>query len=178
MKRNQVTKGLILIVLVMIAVQLNAQGFGRNKGLRGRDNAPCIYRDSLQPGVNCHIPGLSPEQDKAIQKLKVAFHKEALQLKNQMAEKKARLNTLRTADKPDMAAIDKTIDELAALKTQLMKKKERHQQEIRALLNDEQRLFFDSKGGRKGKKGKGMGKGRGGNCDGNGPHGPGRGFGF
>lgn len=177
MKITRMKTGMILVVLVMMLSQLSAQGYGGKRGLRGRENPFCLAQDSLKPGLNCRIPDLTPEQDKEIRKLNTAFHKEAMQIKNQIAEKKARLQTLRTADKADMAAIDKTIDELAALKTQLMKKKERRRQEIRALLNDEQRLFFDSKAGKMGKKGKagrGHGRGNGGNCDGSGPHGRGQ----
>jgi hypothetical protein len=62
-----------------------------------------------------------------------------------------------------------------------MKKKLRHEQDVKAQLNDEQKLFFDTKGPKNGKQGKGKGGkcGKGmKQCDGSGPHGDGRGRGF
>ena len=65
-------------------------------------------------------------------------------LRNQLGEKKARLRTLSTADKVNMTEVNKIIDDIGAMQTQLMKLKEQHRQEIRKLLNDEQRVMFDA----------------------------------
>jgi hypothetical protein len=59
-----------------------------------------------------------------------------------------------------MTAINKTIDEISVLKTTIAKKREAHKQEVRKLLNDEQRLFFDANAGKRG-QGKGMHHGQG-----------------
>lgn len=104
----------------------------------------------------CKIPNLTDDQAKQISGLKVSHQKEMLQFRNQMQEKRARLNTLRTADKPDMAAINKVVEEMGGLHTQMMKKREAHRQDVRKLLTEEQKVFFDSRPGR----GQGHGFGR------------------
>ncbi|MDD5572129.1 MAG: periplasmic heavy metal sensor [Bacteroidales bacterium] len=86
---------------------------------------------------------LTPEQKTKMKDLKVAKMKETLPIKNQLGEKKAHLRTLSTSAKPDMIEINKTIDEIGALHTQLMKKNAAHQQEVRKILTDDQRIIFD-----------------------------------
>lgn len=98
------------------------------------------------------IPGLTEEQQKQIDKFSVAHQKQMLDLRNQLQEKKARYQTLMTKDVPDMKAINQTIDEMGALKTQMMKARAEHHQMVRKDLNEEQRLFFDTHFG----KGMGM----------------------
>lgn len=90
------------------------------------------------------IPGLSEEQQGQIKALRTEHMKAMQPLHNQLGEKKARLQTLTTADKVNMAEVNKVIDEIGKLQTQLMKLKEQHRQEIRKLLNDEQRIMFDA----------------------------------
>lgn len=91
-----------------------------------------------------NIPGLTDQQKTAIEKIRVQTQKEALPIRNEMREKRARLNTLGTADKADMNEINKVVGEIGDLQTQLMKNREMAKQQIRELLNDEQRLFFDT----------------------------------
>lgn len=86
---------------------------------------------------------LTAEQKTQIEKLKTAHMKEMIGLKNQLKEKKAHLRTVTTVDKVDMVEVNKTIDEIGVIKTEMMKKKEAHKQEVRKLLTEEQRLKFD-----------------------------------
>ncbi len=88
---------------------------------------------------------LTDEQQNQIKAYKTEAQRQLLQLSNRLAEKQARLRTLETADKPDMKAINATIDEMAKLQADKMKVKAACKQNIRVLLNDEQRLEFDSK---------------------------------
>ena len=81
-----------------------------------------------QPGLGkgmCNIPDLSEEQQKKIDELMVPHQKEMLMLRNQIQEKKAHLQTLTSADNADMASINKTIDEMGAMKIDKMKKVEK-----------------------------------------------------
>src|SRR3989339_975255 len=98
------------------------------------------------------IKDLSDEQKQKIDKIKFANQKENLQLKNKLAEKKAQLKTLESADNADMSAINKIIDEMSALKAEMHKKRAAQKQEIRKILTEEQRLQFDIHGGKKGLK--------------------------
>lgn len=90
------------------------------------------------------IPGLSEDQQEQIKALRVK-HMEAMKpLRNELGEKKARLRTLTTADKVNMTEVNKVIDDIGKMQTQMMKLKVQHRQEIRKLLNNEQRLMFDA----------------------------------
>lgn len=102
-------------------------------------------------GPMMKIPGLTDEQKTAIQKLRLANQKEMQGLKNQLAENRAHYHTLMTADKPDMNAINKNIDEYSAIRTTMMKSQAAHIQDVRKLLTDEQRLVFDSHRGMRGR---------------------------
>ncbi len=106
----------------------------------------------------CNLPNISKEQQAKISKLRTAHMKESQKTRNIMGEKRARLQTLQTADKVDMKAVNKTIDEIGVLRTEMHKKRATHRQSVRNLLTDEQKVVFDSKRGR---NGKGFGKGRG-----------------
>ena len=106
------------------------------------------------------IPNLTDEQQTKIENLRVAHLKEIQPLKNQMAELKAKQRTLTTADKPDMKAIDANIDEITKLQNTIMKKAAAHRQDVRAVLTDEQKLWFDAHAGNW-KKGNGFGQRKG-----------------
>lgn len=149
MKLINLKSAALVLLVTMVSSQLYSQpGPGKQKFDNRERRQECRFHDdSLRCPRGGMMPDLTPEQEKVIKKSKLSFQKEASQLKNQIAEKKARLRTLSTAEKPDQAAIDKIIDEIAALKAQLDKKRSRHQQEIRAVLTDEQKVIFDSKKG-------------------------------
>ena len=66
-----------------------------------------------------------------------------IQFKNKVNEKKAQLKTLEGLDKPDMAAINKSIDEVTTLRAEMMKSQAAFHQDIRKLLNDEQKIEFN-----------------------------------
>lgn len=122
------------------------------------------------------IPNLTADQKTKIQALRVAHQKEVTPLKNELAEKKAHLRTLETAEKSDKDAINKTIDEISTLQAKIMKLNASHRMAVASNLTDEQKVFFNSHQGkmRNGKRGYGMGVGMGngrGNGMGNGNRG-------
>jgi Spy/CpxP family protein refolding chaperone len=101
------------------------------------------------PGFKSNIPDLTEEQQKKLSDLGLEHQKNMLQFRNQMDVKNAQLNLLSTADKADMNAINKTIDEIGTLKTQMMKERENHHQQVRSLLTEKQRVIFDTQRGNK-----------------------------
>ncbi|MHC1775922.1 MAG: Spy/CpxP family protein refolding chaperone [Lentimicrobium sp.] len=117
------------------------------------------------------IPDLTEEQQTAIEQLRIKHFRKAELIRAEIGEKEARLVTLRVAEKEDVKAIDNTIDDISKLRGDLMKMREAHQREIKVLLNDTQKAYFDA---RKGKGRKGNGYGHRGRHDGDGP---GRGYG-
>ncbi len=98
---------------------------------------------------------LTAEQRTRIDQMHVAFAKEKLPLKLKAKTIKVELALLATADKADNKAIAQRVDELLALKKQIMQKRYAHIAAMRALLTAEQRASFDLEVLRKAKKGRG-----------------------
>jgi Spy/CpxP family protein refolding chaperone len=151
---------MVSLVGFMLTVSLMAQrGYGP-----GHFNAD-------KPGmgsVGHAIPDLTAEQEQKIGELRMAHMKEMNNYRSELSIKQAELQKLQTADNVEMEKINAKIDEIGKLKTEMAKKRATHYQKVRALLTDEQRVFFDS---RHGKPGPGMRMGR------RGTHGPREGFG-
>ncbi|MDA3945032.1 MAG: Spy/CpxP family protein refolding chaperone [Bacteroidetes bacterium] len=123
------------------------------------------------PGNHCmNIPDLTDDQQTKLEMMRTTQMKAMQDFRNQMGEKRARLQTLRTADKADMTAINKTIDEMSVIRTNMQKQREQHIQSVRNLLTEDQKVQFDSmkRGngqgfgcGQRNGQGRGCGKGRG-----------------
>ena len=110
------------------------------------------------------IPNLTEEQQNKIDQLRLDLDKAIMPLQADLGVKKAELDKLLVADKPDRKAIHKKIDEIMALKTQIKKEKVDNQLQVSALLTPDQRVAFNkchSKHGMKFEKmgGPCMGKG-------------------
>ncbi len=148
MKTNLVTKGLMVLALMTL---VSLGGFAQ----RGQRWMDCDNSRIRHHG----IPNLTEAQQSKIDALMVKHLKEVTPLRNELLEKEARLNTLESADKPDMNAINKTIDEIAALKAQIMKKRVAHRTEVATQLTDEQKVYFNANRHRMG-KGDGFGNGK------------------
>lgn len=89
------------------------------------------------------IPNLTEDQKTKMKDLHLAQLKEVKNFRNQLGELKAKQHTLATADKADIKAIDANIDEIVKVQGQLMKSRAQLVQNIRMLLTDEQRIYFD-----------------------------------
>ncbi len=138
-KSNLIKSGLLIGAILMIMCQVVTAQNRHSHNRWMADSAP-QYRQFNHP-----IPNLTEEQQTKIHELRTAHMKTMLKYKNEINEKEARLNTLQTEDNADMDKIYKVIDEIGALKTEMNKKKALLRQEIRKLLNDEQRVFFDTR---------------------------------
>jgi Spy/CpxP family protein refolding chaperone len=131
MKTIKSVLSLMLVTLLFVSNAAMAQGPGAKGG-----------KSQLKPAVE--IPNLSADQKTQIQSLKTAAMKESLALRTELKEKRAHLNTLAIADKVDQKAIDNEIEAIGKLQTKLMKIHAKLRQDIRAILNDEQRVYFDT----------------------------------
>jgi len=110
--------------------------------------------------AECKIPNLTDEQQQKINDLRVKHIKDVTPLKNELGEKRAKMRTLQSADKPDLNAINKLIDEMAAVRAQIQKKAAAHRVEVASLLTEEQRVYFNTHQGRKFDKGMKRGGGK------------------
>jgi Spy/CpxP family protein refolding chaperone len=128
----------VLFMLAFMAANTAIAQPGSGYGKQRLDEKNCN-----RAYYNHSLPNLSEDQQTKIEKLHDQHFKSMQAIRDQMAEKKARLNTLNHADKPDMDAINKVIEDIGQLKVQMMKKKITHRLEIRNLLTDEQKIVFD-----------------------------------
>lgn len=86
---------------------------------------------------------LSDAQKEAFKQSMMAMQKELKPLRNELGEAMAHQRTLVSADTPDMKAIDKNLEKIGDLKTEMAKIRTKHHLEMRAQLTDEQKLKFD-----------------------------------
>ena len=152
----------IFFAMISLSVNVNAQGPGRGRG-PGAGPGPGFERGDRH---GC-IPGLTEEQRTSMEKMRTAHFRKAELIRAEIGEKEARMNTLRLAEQTDEKAIDRTIDEISKLKGDLMKEREAHHRAMKAVLTDEQKVFFDDRPGRDRKRGDGSRRNGRGNQRGN-----------
>ena len=125
----------LLVALVALLTIGTSNGFAQRGMGRGMGEG---YGPNQTEGKAsyCHkIPNLTEEQKTQIEALRVKHMKSTTDLKNQMNEKRARLRTLESAENPNLGDINKTIDEITAIKATLMKNRAAHRAEISKLLS-------------------------------------------
>ena len=96
-------------------------------------------------GKVMQLPDLTEQQKEQLKKIRTANMKEILPIRNTVAEKKAHLRSLQSAEKAEMNKINSTIDEISTLKTKIAKLRAENHQKVREILTDDQRIIFDSK---------------------------------
>jgi len=141
---------LTMAVLLIGSANLIAQN-GRNHSKQGNGY-----------GTNqiCHqIPDLTEDQQTKIKALRVDHMKEMTALRNQTNELRAKKQTLMATDNADMKEINAIIDQMTNLQNKRMKLSAKHHQEVRNELNDEQKVYFDSRKMHNHRNGRGMGQG-------------------
>ena len=138
MKRNFILLSAAVIVLVLAGLSLaQMERRGPMEGPRHQ-----MFREH-EPGMFAML-NLTDAQKEQIEKLRTEHMKNVLPLRNELGELRAELRTLSTVDKVNMTDINKKIDEMGKVQTELMKERAAHRQQIRSLLTDEQRVKFDS----------------------------------
>ena len=153
---NNLNNNIMKTTLFIAAVLLLGQVLQAQPGRARMDRGPGMgnYQECQM------IPELTETQKEEIQNLRTTHLKEMQNFRNQVGENRAAYRTLMSADKADQKAIDSNIDAYTKLRNQMMKKQSAHQQQIRNLLTDDQKVFFDNRG-MKGRQGAGM-RGQGG----------------
>lgn len=89
------------------------------------------------------IPNLTEEQKTQLKAFRIALEKETLPLKNEVQELEAKLKTLMSQDEVKTQEAGRVIDEISDLKSSMMKKKIKHTAQIKSILDDEQKVFFN-----------------------------------
>lgn len=124
----------ILLFFAPLSILLTAQSPKTSQG----DMPP-------PPHPRYHLPDLTNEQKEAIKKREVSFLKGLVEKQNQIRAKEAKLKALTTAESPNMSAIHTMIDEIGKIKADIAKNRIQTDMDIRKLLNEEQRLVFDTR---------------------------------
>ena len=106
---------------------------------------PVAEPPDIPPPPPLLIPGLTDEQTEKIRKADLKQLEAMTPLKSLMREKNAHMNTILTAMPFNNREADKVADEIGAIHTSVLKLQIRHDQEIRAILNPDQQIIFDSK---------------------------------
>ncbi len=131
MKTKQI---MIIVVLIFVSGSIFAQGQMKRNGQVG--------------GRMMNIPDLTDVQKSQIKDMRTANMKEMLPLKNELREKQAHLNTISTGDNVKMTDVNRAIEEISAIKLTMAKKRAKNKQNIRKILTDDQRVFFDMQQGK------------------------------
>lgn len=141
MKKNILSRSLLIIIMIA-AMSMTTTVFAQ-----GRGDGPGMKRGNHMEQMMKQIPDLSKDQMDKIKSLRIDMMKQITPMKAELQELKAHLRTLSIAEKVDMEMIDKTIDKIGSLQTKMMKIHAKFRQEVRSILNDKQRVVFDSMSG-------------------------------
>lgn len=133
------------VFFLMMVTDVAAQR-GRNAF---RQQGPARYAASVgekpgQLGVCQGLDDLTPEQMEQIRELNLSRMEASALHRANMDELQAKKRGLMMGQNPDMAEVDRVIDEMSAMRAQWMKDNAAHRQQVRNLLTDEQRIVFDS----------------------------------
>lgn len=140
----------ILLCTLFIAGAANGQEL-----VNRQDKRPVLFddirnlnfiHDKAEPIVeDIPVTNLSNEQVEQLWTLQVAKQKKLNNLNNLLTEKQAQQQTLEAADKANMKAINKVIDEQIGLISQQMKLEAEYKQKIRSILTEDQRIQYDAR---------------------------------
>lgn len=151
------TKVLMIAVLLGLTTAVMAQpkGNGQERPFRGQDKEVKMGERKGGPenGLN-----LTDAQKETLKQSRLAMQKQLQPIQNELGEAQAHQKTLMSAEKPDLAAINKNIEKIGSLKIEMAKIRAKNHLDMRAQLSDEQRVKLDS---RKGHLREGMKEGNG-----------------
>ena len=142
---------IVIIATILISTSAIAQQRPeRGRAFENRGETQLQRNREVNPRVQ-RAPLFTDEQQESIKNIRLETAKEVKPLRNKLNELAARQKTLTTAEKADMKAINKNIEEIGDVKTEIAKIQEKERQDIRSLLTEEQLLSFDnSRGNRPG----------------------------
>jgi Spy/CpxP family protein refolding chaperone len=141
---------LIIVVSFFISTALMAQPSKEQKPWRGDSQNKEMVKKRSDRNKGEFQNFFTEEQKEQIKELRLETAKKIKPLKNELGELMARQQTLTTAEKADLKAINKNIDEMSDIKADMAKIMAAQHQQIRSFLTDEQLVKFDSMKGKRG----------------------------
>jgi len=149
------------VLMIAVLLGLTTVGFAQPKGndqerpFRGQNREMKMDERKGRPENDLN---LTDAQKEAFKQSRLAMQKQLQPIQNELGEAEAHQKTLMTAEKPDLAAINKNIEKIGSLKIEMAKIRAKNHLDMRAQLSDEQRVKLDS---RKGHLREGMKEGNG-----------------
>ena len=136
-----------VLFLVMASTMVAQPGYGRK----------AQNFDGERRMQECRIPDLTDEQEEQIRDLRTAHIEDREEVRSDMRILREEYRDLTSGQDYSKNAAAKKIDEITSLKNQMMQENLEHRNEVRALLTDEQKVYFDRH--RSGRSNKGYGPG-------------------
>lgn len=138
-------KAKVLIIAIMLGVTSLAMAQPKEKEQGKAMQAPKHeMRIEHRIGGSAAALGLTDAQKEAFKKNRLEMQKQLQPIQNELGEAEAHQKTLMSAEKPDLAAVNKNIEKIGSLKVEMAKIRAKNQIEMRAQLTEEQRLKFDA----------------------------------
>jgi len=141
------TKILMLALLLGIITVVIAQPKRGERGKSFQGPKHEMRMDDRRGGPGNGL-NLTDAQMEAFKQNRLTMQKQLQPIQNQLGEAEAHQKTLMTAEKPDMAAINKNIEKIGSLRVEMAKITTKNRLDMRAQLTEEQRLRFDTFKGR------------------------------
>lgn len=131
-----------------LSVNVNAQQRFNNPDRPRGDRQMQMQTMRCDQGVHhqrmINMLDLSDEQLEEIQAIHLNGQKEMLTLRTTLQQKRAELRTLTIGDNYDKGKVAQLAEEIGDLHTQMLTKRTTHQQQIKEILTEEQRIKFDT----------------------------------
>jgi len=121
-----------LLAVLLLASPLFSQGMHYHKGMERIKG----------------MADLTDEQVEKIKDIKTSLMKEITPIRTKLKTMRAELDELLIVEKPDTRAINKKIDAMSSIRTEIQKKRIANRLKIREFLTEEQRVWFDAMGAR------------------------------
>ena len=150
------TKVLMIVALLGLTTLAMAQPKEKEQG-KSFQGPKHEMRMGERPNSPMNGLELTDAQKEAFKQSHLTMQKQLQPIQNELGEAEAHQKTLMSAEKPDVAAINKNIEKIGSLKVEMAKIKAKSHLDMRAQLTEEQRLKFDNVRGKMMHNGAGQG---------------------
>lgn len=137
MKNKWIRTATVLLFATSMIIGINAQPPG-GKGMGPKGQA-------YGPAQGLKFLNLTEEQEEKLSSLRLEHYKEMKPLRAQMAELKARENTLMSQEEIDVKSVNELIDEKSGMMNKIQKMQLNHKLALRDILSDEQQMMLEKK---------------------------------
>ncbi len=142
---KRVAQLFIIAVFAITSTQALAQQRGEQRKAMAQR---AMHAQQADRGFQGKGLDLSDEQKEQIEEIRFESQKAVLPVQNELREKQAQLRSLTSGEEADFGKAEDVVREIGDLKTELQLIRLNTRQEVRNLLTDEQKLKFDTMGGK------------------------------